>query len=67
MEILYSCSTALLDKRKKKAFLDVLLDENEKADKPLTNDELKEQVETFMFGVSLDEKCFVHTHIYLYL
>ncbi|XP_011343712.1 cytochrome P450 4C1 isoform X1 [Ooceraea biroi] len=36
-------------KRKRKAFLDVLLDENEKADTPLTDDELRAQVDTFMF------------------
>jgi len=36
-------------KRKKKAFLDLLLDENEKADTPLTDDELRAQVDTFMF------------------
>ncbi|RLU19899.1 hypothetical protein DMN91_008458, partial [Ooceraea biroi] len=38
-----------IGKRKRKAFLDLLLDENEKADTPLTDDELRAQVDTFMF------------------
>ncbi|XP_025987298.2 cytochrome P450 4C1 isoform X2 [Solenopsis invicta] len=38
-----------IGKRKRKAFLDLLLDQNEKDDAPLTDDELKAQVDTFMF------------------
>ncbi|KAL6446828.1 hypothetical protein ACFW04_001335 [Cataglyphis niger] len=36
-------------KQKSKAFLDLLLDQNEKDDTPLTDDELRAQVDTFMF------------------
>ncbi|XP_071627365.1 cytochrome P450 4C1-like isoform X2 [Temnothorax longispinosus] len=36
-------------KRKRKAFLDLLLDQNAKDDTPLTDDELRAQVDTFMF------------------
>ncbi|XP_036143421.1 uncharacterized protein LOC105839490 [Monomorium pharaonis] len=35
--------------RKRKAFLDLLLDQNAKDDAPLTDDELRAQVDTFMF------------------
>ncbi|XP_077266484.1 cytochrome P450 4C1-like isoform X2 [Temnothorax americanus] len=35
--------------RKRKAFLDLLLDQNAKDDTPLTDDELRAQVDTFMF------------------
>ncbi|XP_050456470.1 cytochrome P450 4C1-like isoform X1 [Cataglyphis hispanica] len=38
-----------IGKRKGKAFLDLLLDQNEKTDMPLTDDELRAQVDTFMF------------------
>ncbi|XP_012219950.1 cytochrome P450 4C1-like [Linepithema humile] len=38
-----------IGKRKRKAFLDLLLDQNEKDDFPLTDDELRAQVDTFMF------------------
>ncbi|XP_025989496.1 cytochrome P450 4C1 [Solenopsis invicta] len=38
-----------IGKRKRKAFLDLLLDQNEKDDAPLTDDELRAQVDTFMF------------------
>jgi len=40
-----------LGKRKRKAFLDLLLDQNEKDEAPLTDDELRAQVDTFMFEV----------------
>ncbi|XP_029163052.1 cytochrome P450 4C1-like [Nylanderia fulva] len=36
-------------KRKRKAFLDLLLDQNEKDEAPLTDDEVRAQVDTFMF------------------
>ncbi|RLU26266.1 hypothetical protein DMN91_000059, partial [Ooceraea biroi] len=39
--------------RKKKAFLDLLLDENEKTDNPLSDDQLQAQVHTFLLAVSL--------------
>ncbi|XP_011871727.1 PREDICTED: cytochrome P450 4C1-like [Vollenhovia emeryi] len=39
-----------IGKKKRKAFLDLLLDQNEKADTPLTDDELRAQVDTFMFA-----------------
>ncbi|CAL1674035.1 unnamed protein product [Lasius platythorax] len=38
-----------IGKRKRKAFLDLLLDQNEKDEAPLTDDELRAQVDTFMF------------------
>ncbi|XP_039315060.1 cytochrome P450 4C1 isoform X2 [Solenopsis invicta] len=38
-----------IGKRKRKAFLDLLLDQNAKDDAPLTDDELRAQVDTFMF------------------
>ncbi|XP_029664885.1 cytochrome P450 4C1-like, partial [Formica exsecta] len=38
-----------IDKRKRKVFLDLLLDQNEKDETPLTDDELSAQVDTFMF------------------
>lgn len=38
-----------IDKGKRKAFLDLLLDQNAKDDTPLTDDELRAQVDTFMF------------------
>jgi cytochrome P450 family 4 len=38
-----------IDKQKRKAFLDLLLDQNEKDDTPLNDDELRAQVDTFMF------------------
>ncbi|XP_025262526.1 cytochrome P450 4C1-like [Camponotus floridanus] len=38
-----------ITKRKRKAFLDLLLDQNEKDEAPLTDDELRAQVDTFMF------------------
>ncbi|XP_032672297.1 cytochrome P450 4C1-like [Odontomachus brunneus] len=38
-----------IGKQKKKAFLDLLLDQNEKDDAPLNEDELRAQVDTFMF------------------
>ncbi|XP_029156077.1 cytochrome P450 4V2-like isoform X2 [Nylanderia fulva] len=38
-----------IGKQKRKAFLDVLLDQNEKDETPLTDDELRAQVDTFMF------------------
>ncbi|XP_029173379.1 cytochrome P450 4C1-like [Nylanderia fulva] len=38
-----------IGKRKRKAFLDLLLDQNEKDEVPLTDDELRAQVDTFMF------------------
>ncbi|XP_014485091.1 PREDICTED: cytochrome P450 4C1-like [Dinoponera quadriceps] len=36
-------------KQRRKAFLDLLLDQNEKDNAPLTEDELRAQVDTFMF------------------
>ncbi|XP_072759237.1 cytochrome P450 4C1-like [Anoplolepis gracilipes] len=39
-----------IGKRKRKAFLDLLLDLNEKDEAPLTDDELRAQVDTFMFA-----------------
>ncbi|XP_026824662.1 cytochrome P450 4C1-like [Ooceraea biroi] len=36
--------------RKKKAFLDLLLDENEKTDNPLSDDQLQAQVHTFLLA-----------------
>ncbi|XP_018355895.1 PREDICTED: cytochrome P450 4C1-like [Trachymyrmex septentrionalis] len=39
-----------IDKCKRQAFLDLLLDQNAKADTPLTDDELRAQVDTFMFA-----------------
>ncbi|KAL6446210.1 hypothetical protein ACFW04_001081 [Cataglyphis niger] len=38
-----------IGKRKRKAFLDLLLDQNEKTETPLNDDELRAQVDTFMF------------------
>ena len=42
----------ILGKRRKKAFLDILLDVNENEKIPMTNTELREEVDTFMFAVS---------------
>ncbi|XP_011883989.1 PREDICTED: cytochrome P450 4C1-like [Vollenhovia emeryi] len=39
-----------IDKKKKKAFLDLLLEQNAKVDTPMTDDELRAQVDTFMFA-----------------
>ncbi|KYM97242.1 PREDICTED: cytochrome P450 4C1-like [Cyphomyrmex costatus] len=39
-----------IGKRKRKAFLDLLLDQIEKDNTPLTDDELRAQVDTFMFA-----------------
>ena len=39
-------------KRKRKAFLDHLLDFNENEKNPMTDNELREEVETFIFAVS---------------
>lgn len=41
-----------LGKRRKKAFLDLMLDFNENDKAPMTDEEIREQVETFMFAVS---------------
>ncbi|XP_011871719.1 PREDICTED: cytochrome P450 4C1-like [Vollenhovia emeryi] len=38
-----------IGKRQRKAFLDLLLEQNAKDDTPLTDDELRAQVDTFMF------------------
>ncbi|KAL0132787.1 hypothetical protein PUN28_000482 [Cardiocondyla obscurior] len=38
-----------IGRQKRTAFLDLLLDQNEKADTPLTDDEVRAQVDTFMF------------------
>ncbi|KAL0132771.1 hypothetical protein PUN28_000480 [Cardiocondyla obscurior] len=38
-----------IGEKKKKAFLDLLLEENAKTDTPLTDDEVRAQVDTFMF------------------
>ena len=57
----YKCSANInliytpLGKRKKKAFLDLLLDLNETEKIPMTENELREQVDTFMFAVSLSK------------
>ncbi|XP_012524944.1 cytochrome P450 4C1 [Monomorium pharaonis] len=39
-----------IGKKKRKAFLDLLLDQNEKTDTPLTDEELRSQVDTFLFA-----------------
>ncbi|XP_050449062.1 cytochrome P450 4C1-like isoform X2 [Cataglyphis hispanica] len=39
-----------IGKRKRKVFVDMLLDQNEKDETPLTDDELREQIDTFMFA-----------------
>lgn len=39
-------------KQKRRAFLDLLLEANEKEDDPLTMDEIRDQTNTFMFAVS---------------
>lgn len=41
-----------IDPKKKKAFLDMLLDENDKDDNPLRDVHLREQVLTFLAAVS---------------
>lgn len=41
-----------LDKRKRKAFIDLLLDMNEKDGVSFTDEDLRAQVSTFMFAVS---------------
>lgn len=40
-------------KRKRKAFLDLLLEASENDKHPLSIDEIREQVDTFMFAVRL--------------
>ncbi|XP_015605729.1 cytochrome P450 4C1, partial [Cephus cinctus] len=39
-----------IGKRKKKALLDLLLDENDKAENPMNQSELREQIDTFTFA-----------------
>ncbi|KMQ86540.1 cytochrome p450 4v2 [Lasius niger] len=46
----YKLGFIALGKQKRKAFLDLLLDQNEKDEAPLTDDELIAQVNTFMFA-----------------
>lgn len=41
-----------LDKPRRQAFLDHLLDACEQENMPLTNEELREQVDTFLFAVN---------------
>ena len=41
-----------LGKRRKKAFLDLLLDLNENETASMSDDEIRQQVDTFLFAVS---------------
>ncbi|XP_033222841.1 cytochrome P450 4C1-like isoform X2 [Belonocnema kinseyi] len=45
-----------LGERRKKAFLDLMLDINENEKNPMTDTELREQVDTFLFAVSHSKK-----------
>ena len=47
-----------LGKRKRKGFLDLLLDMNEKDGAPLSDKELRSHVDSFMFAVSDKESVF---------